>query len=1166
MKTIKLTLLFLLLVISTYCQTETFMLGFAGNYPEYNTYGSSQNVNWSWYNDLNLNFWQGFGIGDKHKHILDSLDKYDLYGYFNPDTIIWAAFGRMTIFEAETNSNGRFYFTGFQCGSNYYDNTQYGGGRWVKFFDKNEPCTEMGPSGSVLWSVSENAMQSFGNLDPKYEYPLHDSLDREVNSLGKWYIKPRIRIDSTDAHGTEKNVIKIIVKAYNNNVVLEKTITTSDFLDGNFYYNGSYLEEFINVELMVTADSLNRGRPEPLGNWRYYDINNCHVDYQIYWYGEVSMWVDYIKVMNRPAHEFLGNTQSSIDLRGAIERKAQILFDKDAGINRMKGFYTEEVDYAALNCMEAVNDSLAVWFDGSPKVKIHGLINYETYSFNLRNHNGNEIPEYISAVNPPVYMGIVYPFDGYTPYAPYRGKLPNNVSFYNNGRYTDSIVNYESLAISEMGVSYSEYNTYLQYELQRFADTMFYQYNLARNAGMRFIAEPQVCQWKTGPVDEYQREPMNSELGAQYCISLCRGAEGFMPFEYQSGYSPANVNEAVLPSGKSSASESAGNNWTVFFYGMTDFTHSGGWWGYLKRDHNFYGEPKWNYVKDLYSVVKNKWGPIAANSTNTVGYSVHRDDANHKFLSDLMSIAPNISGTSPCSEDFPNGFIDCEEERYWELGFFEPNYLQTNDQSKYFMLVNRRCIPVAGSNGIDQRYIWLKFNKNQLPGGNTWVLTDIATDQSQSFDVISPATNGYVNFGLDSGSLGWFEPGQAKLFKLEPLPQKGGELIADDTLSGNIFVGDTIISNGYNIVIEGTNSSLTFIDSSCIIMNGGTFQVGNSSEMTGPNDKNIFKAAVSGHKWGGMKFNGTTVKIYNSKFEDISSNQVNYAIKTINCPLVDIRYNIFSSSSDTAGGVQAVYTESESPFSGLYINYNTVYMNNSRGNGICVQGFSGVTLPVYVMNNTMTSNGYAAEGILLTTITGGTVKNNNISGFPTGINLMNSVIDLYGNVISNTASESRGILGSSSSTLGMLLAGTGGWLGGYNVITNTSGSSINIQVDNSLFFTDGGRNKFDVTTSASPTAYHMFGSFQSGSYSTRHRDNCFKLDGTAITSPALPYNYLADGMSQVTLSFLSYDCSTTPPAEEDIVDIGNGLYDTIPSSGGQGGGMSSVTSETPKQL
>jgi hypothetical protein len=32
------------------------------------------------------------------------------------------------------------------------------------------------------------------------------------------------------------------------------------------------------------------------------------------------------------------------------------------------------------------------------------------------------------------------------------------------------------------------------------------------------------------------------------------------------------------------------------------------------------------------------------------------------------------------------------------------------------------------------------------------------------------------------------------------------------------------------------------------------------------------------------------------------------------------------------------------------------------------------------------------------------------------------------------------------------------------------------------------------------------------------------------------------------------------------VDIGNGLYDTIPSSGGQGGGMSSVTSETPKQL
>ena len=60
MKTTKLALLFILLAASTYCQTETFLLGFAGNYPEGNTYTYSQNVQYGWYHELSMNTWQGY--------------------------------------------------------------------------------------------------------------------------------------------------------------------------------------------------------------------------------------------------------------------------------------------------------------------------------------------------------------------------------------------------------------------------------------------------------------------------------------------------------------------------------------------------------------------------------------------------------------------------------------------------------------------------------------------------------------------------------------------------------------------------------------------------------------------------------------------------------------------------------------------------------------------------------------------------------------------------------------------------------------------------------------------------------------------------------------------------------------------------------------------------
>jgi hypothetical protein len=72
-------------------------------------------------------------------------------------------------------------------------------------------------------------------------------------------------------------------------------------------------------------------------------------------------------------------------------------------------------------------------------------------------------------------------------------------------------------------------------------------------------------------------------------------------------------------------------------------------------------------------------------------------------------------------------------------------------------------------------------------------------------------------------------PGEGKLFKLVPVPQSGGELVADEyILSGEEFTcEDTVWTNGYNLTIED-GVTIHFSDSAKFVVNGGTFQLGNT--------------------------------------------------------------------------------------------------------------------------------------------------------------------------------------------------------------------------------------------------------------------------------------------------------------------------------------------------
>jgi hypothetical protein len=161
-----------------------------------------------------------------------------------------------------------------------------------------------------------------------------------------------MRISTSDAFGEEKPVIKLIAIAFNGSPIDSITVTTADFrLDGTNNYDGRYLEDYVGINFNVAGDLLNEGRVGGFLEWHNIDL--CHVDYQIHWFQEVSVWIDYVKIMDEPAEKLFGKDQK---LRNTIKIKVDSLLNHDGPIHNVKGFYTEETDYARLTCLNYLQD------------------------------------------------------------------------------------------------------------------------------------------------------------------------------------------------------------------------------------------------------------------------------------------------------------------------------------------------------------------------------------------------------------------------------------------------------------------------------------------------------------------------------------------------------------------------------------------------------------------------------------------------------------------------------------------------------------------------------------------------------------------------------------------------------------------------------------------
>ena len=106
--------------------------------------------------------------------------------------------------------------------------------------------------------------------------------------------------------------------------------------------------------------------------------------------------------------------------------------------------------------------------------------------------------------------------------------------------------------------------------------------------------------------------------------------------------------------------------------------------------------------------------------------------ANYDYVNDIKSLAPYQNEQIACNEsNNESGYYDDENKRFWELGFFKTNPASSilNNKSKYLFALNKRTYPVNQTNTLgDIRRLSIKFNPNQLPGFNNWVIKDAIKD------------------------------------------------------------------------------------------------------------------------------------------------------------------------------------------------------------------------------------------------------------------------------------------------------------------------------------------------------------------------------------------------------------------------------------------------------
>jgi len=278
---------------------------------------------------------------------------------FEREKILRPAFGQRSTYQAEWVGQWNSISPGYgymnsETGRNTVD-YQYGG------INVRGCFIEMGDTaGYVVKGLYENCEQvndvrEDTNIANSSSIRLYSDLKQQGYNY-RWFVKPRIRIDSNYAKANrDTSVVRIDIVNFLDTTIKSVEIQCKNFLDSNNNYNGNYLENYFNLDssqtykLSVLATDLANGRT---GN----NLDSSKVDYRVYWYGKVDIWLDYVRVDDEWAHYLFTDTLDKEERnRWRFHKKIKEEVEAYGNNPGLGFFYVDEMSYNNIPCLAEVN-------------------------------------------------------------------------------------------------------------------------------------------------------------------------------------------------------------------------------------------------------------------------------------------------------------------------------------------------------------------------------------------------------------------------------------------------------------------------------------------------------------------------------------------------------------------------------------------------------------------------------------------------------------------------------------------------------------------------------------------------------------------------------------------------------------------------------------------
>jgi len=1116
---------------------------------------------WNWYNELNYNAMHGYsGHFDRDTlsyhdgGFFDARNVYESYIdqiisdwytsqplnslLLEREKVLRGAYGQSSKYQAEDRDlnnvlcNSKAPGYGYDIHQIGRDSIDY----WYNYnytinptyeYVKSRHCIPGDGSGYIVKQLFENCEQVNYTA---YDIDLSNSSSRRLLSDIKypgyrWFVKPRMRIDSVYAK-THLNdpVVSIITKNFGGVTIDSTVIYCINFLKyfpPYYYYNGGYLDRYYNMDkqdssLSVVALFL----ADPTQHdYKGYTLNldNSEVDYQVYWHGIVDVWLDYVRVDDEWAHYLFtnqdGHLGQDIDRWQFMSR----INDEVGAFANEPGFgyfYTDESGYNTIPCIAEVNRLIRDTSNNSTAliagINLDVILNKDMSGFkNMPNWDNTLEYLYSTGAVKDVLMYTIYPYTVNKPLPhsvtlPDKNLNPGTKRFYKSA--TNEIFND---TMNLQGIDYSCINYHRHASEFTKSHGLLYSLTMQVNSDQTSFALHPDDGWG-------EREPLTEEISVQCYLGMAYGAKRIIQYSYHSdgdslypGLGMENLNYSKRINNYYSYYNDSANKIDTLkkWYGVASINHD------IKIIGDYMYPPGDNANHMVYDNTK---------TLNYTGYSLP-----YRYLNNINSYYSN----NPTNNwDNPEVlYQDPSGKRYWEIGFFDkPGEIY----SKYFMLVNKRCAPVINGLG-DERTVRLYFDNSSLPDFNNWTLIDIKTGNRKVFNK-NDANGVYFPFP--------FEPGEGKLFRLAPTMITGGDLVCNESFSGLTFTNDsTVNGNSYDITIGGGNV-ISFKKIGGIVMNGGTFKSGTKLS-TG----NVTLQGVN--TWDGITLNNcTSVTIQKTEVKNISympGQEFLYGINVIGGNSNIITGCTFTNNNN-AGFVNINVSDNSNSTS--YITANTL---NGESSSISINVISsgGTQNQVYIQGNYITSDNSPGSAIYLSNVTGGVVTNNVINNYSSGINLISSTVDLYGNYIFCNTVNSNAINIASSGTANLSPSrsesGTE-YVGGNNVISYTGSGAGNIKTDNSYFYLDYGYNNFTIEDT---NTFHLIGWFPSARYCSNNRtvyarDNCFYLNGNIVPRSNVTCGYNGS-LVNFDYSSLSSSCLALNLDQNEVISLAEDINDTL---------------------